>query len=78
VSMTSSDFKSEVLRGPERRRRRTPAAKLAIVVETQEPGGGLLLDSPPFEEVVFGDEPLRLLRLIPEELVACDTRPRKL
>ena len=36
--MTSSDFKSEVLPGPERRRRRTPAEKLAIVAETQEPG----------------------------------------
>jgi transposase len=38
VSMTSTDFKSEVLSGPERRRRRTPAEKLAIVAETQEPG----------------------------------------
>jgi len=38
VSMTSSDFKSEVLQGPERRRRRTPAEKLAIVAETQEAG----------------------------------------
>lgn len=38
MSMTSSDFKSEVLQGPERRRRRTPAEKLAIVAETQEAG----------------------------------------
>ena len=38
MSMTSSDLKSEVLNGPERRRRRTPAEKLAIVAETQEPG----------------------------------------
>jgi transposase len=38
VSMTSSDFKSEILQGPERRRRRTPAEKLAIVAETQEAG----------------------------------------
>jgi transposase len=38
VSMTSSNLKSEVLNGPERRRRRTPAEKLAIVAETQEPG----------------------------------------
>jgi len=38
VSMTNSNFKSEVLQGPERRRRRTPAEKLAIVTETQEPG----------------------------------------
>jgi transposase len=36
--MTSSNLKSEVLNGPERRRRRTPAEKLAIVAETQEPG----------------------------------------
>lgn len=38
MSMTSSNLKSEVLIGPERRRRRTPAEKLAIVAETQEPG----------------------------------------
>jgi transposase len=38
VSMTSSNLKSEVLNGPERRRRRTPAEKLAIVAETHEPG----------------------------------------
>ncbi len=36
--MTSSNLKSEVLNGPERRRRRTPAEKLAIVAETQETG----------------------------------------
>src|SRR5215211_8679928 len=35
--MTSSNLKSEVLNGPERRRRRTPAEKLAIVAETHEP-----------------------------------------
>ena len=38
MSMTSSNLKSEVLLGPERRRRRTPAEKLAIVAETHEPG----------------------------------------
>ena len=38
MSMTSSNLKSEVLVGPERRRHRTPAEKLAIVAETQEPG----------------------------------------
>ena len=38
MSMTSSNLKSEVLNGPERRRRRTPAEKLAIVAETHEPG----------------------------------------
>ena len=38
MSMTSSNLKSEVLTGPERRRRRTPAEKLAIVAETHEPG----------------------------------------
>jgi transposase len=38
VSMTSSNYKGEVLAGPERRRRRTPAEKLAIVAETHEPG----------------------------------------
>ena len=38
MSMTSSNLKSEVLNGPERRRRITPAEKLAIVAETQEPG----------------------------------------
>jgi len=38
VSMTSSDLKSEVLNGPERRRRRTAAEKLVIVAETHEPG----------------------------------------
>src|SRR3954469_13622699 len=36
--MTSSNPKSEVLNGPERRRRRTPAEKLAIVAETEEAG----------------------------------------
>lgn len=38
MSMTSTDPKSEVLNGPERRRRRTPAEKLAIVAETEEAG----------------------------------------
>ncbi len=38
MSMTSTDPKSEVLKGPERRRRRTPAEKLAIVAETEEAG----------------------------------------
>lgn len=38
MSMTSSNLKSEVLIGPERRRRRTPAEKLAIIAETHEPG----------------------------------------
>ena len=38
MSMTSNEFKSEALPGPERRRRRTPAEKLAIVAETHEPG----------------------------------------
>ena len=38
MSMTSSDLKSEVLNGPERRRRRTAAEKLVIVAETHEPG----------------------------------------
>ena len=38
MSMTSSNLKSEVLNGPERRRRRTPAEKLAIVAETYEAG----------------------------------------
>src|SRR5215203_6934889 len=36
--MTSTDPKSEVLNGPERRRRRTPAEKLAIVAEAEEAG----------------------------------------
>ena len=38
MSMTSSNLKSEVLNGPERRRRRTPAEKLAIVAETEAAG----------------------------------------
>ena len=38
MSMTSSNPKSEILNGPERRRRRTPAEKLAIVAETEEAG----------------------------------------
>ena len=38
MSMTSTDPKSEVLNGPERRRRRTPAEKLAIVAEAEEAG----------------------------------------
>ena len=37
MSMTSSNLKSEVLIGPERRRRRTPVEKLAIIAETHEP-----------------------------------------
>ena len=36
--MTSSDLKSEVLNGPQRRRRRVAAEKLVIVAETYEPG----------------------------------------
>ena len=42
MSMTSSDLKSEVLNGPERRRRRTAAEKLVIVAETHEPGALLV------------------------------------
>ena len=35
--LTTSNLKSEVLIGPERRRRRTPAEKLATIAETYEP-----------------------------------------
>ena len=38
MSMTGSNAKSEVLRGPERRRRWAASEKIAMVAETHEPG----------------------------------------